>query len=280
MADSVELIECPRDAWQGLAGQIPADLKVSYLQALISVGFKHMDAASFVSPKTVPQMADSEEVLKELDPPDDVEIDKPLPDGIISPEDRQSSPRFSYLFKEKLTVRQMYEKYGGARGQRFAAKMTALTQARQGLAALRMTPPALKRRGIAVNEDGITRSAAELLAYPGIDVARLARVWPELAPLAPDIAEQLEIDAKYAVYLARQAADVESYRRDESLVLGDAIDYATLPGLSNEARHKLQLHRPRTIGHASRIDGVTPAALTLLAAHLHRQGRKRDRGVA
>src|SRR5579863_23390 len=70
----VKLIECPRDAWQGLKGMIPADLKADYLKALISVGFKHIDAVSFVSPKAVPQMADSEEVLKELDPPDDAEI--------------------------------------------------------------------------------------------------------------------------------------------------------------------------------------------------------------
>ena len=74
MSDSIKLIECPRDAWQGLKGQIPAYLKVDYLKALISAGFKHIDAVSFVSPKAVPQMADSEEVLKELDPPDDVEI--------------------------------------------------------------------------------------------------------------------------------------------------------------------------------------------------------------
>ena len=74
MSDSVKLIECPRDAWQGLKGQIPSDIKRAYLQALISAGFKHIDAVSFVSPKAVPQMADSEEVLKELDPPDDVEI--------------------------------------------------------------------------------------------------------------------------------------------------------------------------------------------------------------
>jgi hydroxymethylglutaryl-CoA lyase len=74
LSDTVKLIECPRDAWQGLKGLIPADLKVNYLQALISVGFKHIDAVSFVSPKAVPQMADSEEVLKELDPPDDVEV--------------------------------------------------------------------------------------------------------------------------------------------------------------------------------------------------------------
>src|SRR3981189_3270324 len=74
MSGSVKLIECPRDAWQGLQGQIPADLKADYLKALISVGFKHIDAVSFVSPKAVPQMADSEQILKELDPPDDVEI--------------------------------------------------------------------------------------------------------------------------------------------------------------------------------------------------------------
>src|ERR1700675_2794884 len=74
MSDSVKLIECPRDAWQGLKGQIPPDIKRAYLQALISAGFKHIDAVSFASPKAIPQMADSEEVLKELDPPDDVEI--------------------------------------------------------------------------------------------------------------------------------------------------------------------------------------------------------------
>ena len=74
MSASIKLIECPRDAWQGLQGQIPAYIKTQYLKALISVGFKHIDAVSFVSPKAVPQMADSEEVLKELDPPDDVEI--------------------------------------------------------------------------------------------------------------------------------------------------------------------------------------------------------------
>src|SRR3954469_11988329 len=74
MSNSIKLVECPRDAWQGLKGQIPAYIKTDYLKALITAGFKHIDAVSFVSPKAVPQMADSEEVLKELDPPDDVEI--------------------------------------------------------------------------------------------------------------------------------------------------------------------------------------------------------------
>ena len=102
----------------------------------------------------------------------------------------------------------------------------------------------------------------------------VARIWPQLGELPAKIAEQLEIDAKYDVYLSRQAADVAAYRRDESFELPDGLDYADITGLSNEARHKLQTHRPRTIGQAGRIDGMTPAALTLVAAHLRRKGRK------
>jgi tRNA uridine 5-carboxymethylaminomethyl modification enzyme len=169
---------------------------------------------------------------------------------------------------------------GGERARSHRAKMAALKDARAMAETLSVTPNEAARHGLELRRDGQRRSAFDLLSYPDIRIGDVAGIWPALGTLDRKIAEQLEIDAKYAVYLARQAADVESYRRDESLVLGDAIDYASLPGLSNEARHKLQLHRPRTIGHASRIDGVTPAALTLLAAHLHRQGRKRDRGVA
>ena len=113
-----------------------------------------------------------------------------------------------------------------------------------------------------------------MLSYPNIAIADLAKIWPRFGELAPKIAEQIEIDAKYDVYLSRQAADVAAYRRDESFALPDDFDYAALPGLSNEAKQKLQTHRPRTIGHASRIDGMTPAALTLLVAHVKR-GRKR-----
>jgi tRNA uridine 5-carboxymethylaminomethyl modification enzyme len=91
-----------------------------------------------------------------------------------------------------------------------------------------------------------------------------------MAELAPKIAGQLEIDAKYAVYLDRQSADIASYRRDESFELPEQLDYLALPGLSNEIRRKLQTHKPRTIGQAGRIDGITPAALTLLVAHVKR----------
>jgi tRNA uridine 5-carboxymethylaminomethyl modification enzyme len=169
---------------------------------------------------------------------------------------------------------------GPERACRHQAKMAALTDARAMAEALNVTPNEAARHGLELRRDGQRRSAFDLLSYPDIGVADIARIWPRFGELDPKIAEQLEIDAKYAVYLDRQAADVESYRRDEALTLGDDIDYETLPGLSNEVRHKLQTHRPRTIGHASRLDGITPAALTLLAAYVHRERRKRDRGAA
>ena len=169
---------------------------------------------------------------------------------------------------------------GAERSRAHQAKMAAISAARSMAQTLTVTPNEAARYGLALRKDGHRRSAFELLSYPEIGIGDLARIWPCFAELDPKIAEQVEIDAKYEVYLSRQAADVESYRRDESLVLADDIDYATLPGLSNEVRHKLQAHRPRTIGHASRIDGITPAALTLLVAHMRRQDRKASRGAA
>jgi tRNA uridine 5-carboxymethylaminomethyl modification enzyme len=169
---------------------------------------------------------------------------------------------------------------GPERSHRHRAKMAALAEARTMAETLNVTPNEAARHGLALRRDGQRRSAFDLLSYPDIGIADIARIWPRFGALDPKIAGQLETDAKYAVYLDRQAADVESYRRDEALVLGDDLDYAALPGLSNEVRHKLETNKPRTIGHASRIDGVTPAALTLLAAHVNRERRKRSRGAA
>jgi tRNA uridine 5-carboxymethylaminomethyl modification enzyme len=173
---------------------------------------------------------------------------------------------------------------GGARAERYRAKIAALEAARAIAHSQSLTPTQAARHGLALRRDGQRRSAFEILSYPEIGIADLARIWPAFGALDAKIAAQLEIDAKYHVYLSRQAADVESYRRDESLILGEDLDYAILPGLSNEVRQKLQLHRPRTIGQAGRIDGVTPAALTLLVAYLRRaRGRaasKPTRGAA
>jgi tRNA uridine 5-carboxymethylaminomethyl modification enzyme len=169
---------------------------------------------------------------------------------------------------------------GRERTQAHRAKMAALDAARSMARALTLTPTEAAAHGLALRKDGHRRSAFELLSHPTIGIDDLAGIWPAFGSLDPKIAEQLETDAKYEVYLSRQAADVESYRRDGSLVLPGDIDYEALAGLSNEVRHKLQTHRPRSIGQAGRIDGVTPAALTLLVAHVRRQGGKRRRGAA
>jgi tRNA uridine 5-carboxymethylaminomethyl modification enzyme len=164
---------------------------------------------------------------------------------------------------------------GLVRATRHRVKMDALAVSRETAKALTITPTEALRHGITLNQDGQRRSAFELLSYPGIGIADLARIWPDIfGPLDPDIAGHLEIDAKYAVYLERQAAEVEAFRRDENLLLGDDIDYGAVTGLSNEARHRLSAARPRTIGQAARLDGLTPAALTLLAAHLKRRERR------
>jgi tRNA uridine 5-carboxymethylaminomethyl modification enzyme len=169
---------------------------------------------------------------------------------------------------------------GPERGRLHTARMAALEEARRMARGLSVTPKEAERHGLALKRDGHRRTAFELLAYPGIGIAELRAMWPQLGALAPKIAEQLEIDAKYAVYLDRQAADVAAYRRDETLELPASLDYGGLPGLSMEVRQKLAAIRPRTLGQAGRIDGVTPAALTLLAAHVRRKGRSRGRGPA
>jgi tRNA uridine 5-carboxymethylaminomethyl modification enzyme len=160
------------------------------------------------------------------------------------------------------------------RSQRHAAKMAALEAAKSLAKSLVITPNEAGKYGLALNRDGHRRSAFELLAYPEIEWSMLRGIWPELSAVELSIAVHLEIDAKYDVYLKRQTADVDAFRRDEGLVLTD-IDYADVPGLSNEARSKLEAARPRTVGQAGRLDGLTPAALGILAAYLRRGARRK-----
>jgi len=166
---------------------------------------------------------------------------------------------------------------GRTRETAFEAKRRALDHARARVASLKMTPPALRAHGLAVNEDGTPRSAAQLLSHPGIDVPRLAQIWPELAAIRADVAEQLEIDGRYAGYLDRQEADIRAFRRDEALLLPSDLDYATVGSLSTEVRGTLQRARPMTLGAAARLSGVTPAALVALLKHVRRRG---DRSAA
>ena len=163
---------------------------------------------------------------------------------------------------------------GSARSLRHATKMAALNAAKTLTKSLTLTPNEAARHGLVLNKDGQRRSAFELLAYPEIGWTEIRAIWPELSAIDPAIAVHLEIDAKYDVYLKRQTADVEAFRRDEGLLLAD-IDYSAVPGLSNEARGKLEAARPRTVGQAGRLDGMTPAALGILAAYLRREARRK-----
>jgi tRNA uridine 5-carboxymethylaminomethyl modification enzyme len=163
---------------------------------------------------------------------------------------------------------------GSSRSERHRAKMTALEAAKSLTKSLTLTPNEAARFGLALNKDGQRRSAFELLAYPEIGWTEVLRIWPELSAIDVGIAVHLEIDAKYDVYLKRQTADVDAFRRDEGLVLSD-IDYQEVPGLSNEVRAKLETARPWTVGQAGRIDGMTPAALGILAAYLRREARRK-----
>jgi len=167
---------------------------------------------------------------------------------------------------------------GSARAETFAAKARAIAAARETLGGRAASPDHLGGHGIAVNRDGVRRSALDLLAYPGIDLAVVARVWPDLAGIAPDIAEQVATDARYGAYLARQDADIAAFRRDAALALPAALDYARIAGLSAECRDKLAAARPANLAAAARIPGVTPAALTALLGHVRGPGNGAETG--
>ena len=159
---------------------------------------------------------------------------------------------------------------GPERQAAFAGKLGRLTVSRETMARLTLTPPQAAAHGIAVRQDGVRRSAMDLLSLT--DLPALARIWPEIGEIPPDIIEQLEIDAQYAGYLDRQEADILAFRRDEARALPAGLDYAAVIGLSNEVRSKLEAIRPATLGQAARIEGVTAAAITLILAHV--KGRK------
>ncbi len=159
---------------------------------------------------------------------------------------------------------------GPERARVYRERAERRARGRALLEQLSLTSAAAARHGLSVNQDGQRRSAFALLSFPDIDMARLCAIWPELGEIDAETAERLEIDARYAVYMDRQSADIAAYRRDEELSLPADIDYDQIAGLSGELRAKLARLRPRTIGQAQRIEGITPAALTLLAARVKR----------
>lgn len=160
---------------------------------------------------------------------------------------------------------------GTKRSEIWAKKAEALKGARELANALTATPNELEAHGIGVNKDGVRRSVAGLLAYPDIDWEQVQTVWPELADIEPHIQEQIEIDSLYRGYMERHDADIRAFRKDEALVLPADLDYAAVGSLSNEVRSKLEQARPETLGAASRIPGITPAALIALLRHVKRK---------
>ena len=159
---------------------------------------------------------------------------------------------------------------GEARRKKFQHKMQLLDQHRELISALKMTPNEAAKKGLNIKLDGVRRSAFELMAYPQIDHQRLSQIWPQLAPVPDWVKQQVEIEALYAVYLERQKSDIEAIKRDEGKIIPAAFKFSQLSGLSNELIDKLEKVRPLNIAQASRIDGMTPAALVLLLARVKR----------
>ncbi|WP_243369051.1 tRNA uridine-5-carboxymethylaminomethyl(34) synthesis enzyme MnmG [Microvirga solisilvae] len=168
---------------------------------------------------------------------------------------------------------------GSKREAHFRQSQEEILSIREKLQGLSLTPQEAARQGLNLNQDGVRRSAYQLLSYPTIGWNDLAKAWPELAAVSPQVQERLETDATYAVYLDRQQADIAAYRRDEGIVLEETLDFQGLPGLSNEIKAKLDLVRPKTLGQAARIEGITPAALTLLAAHAKKSSSRGSRAM-
>lgn len=159
---------------------------------------------------------------------------------------------------------------GFGRAARFGRYMKKLEQTRDQLRSLTVTPNEAEKASMHLNKDGQRRSAYELLSHPGQSVENLSRLWPELGSIERNVAEAIEIEAAYAVYMDRQTADIVQARREEERVIPAEFDFSVLSGLSNELKQKLGVARPKNIAQASRIDGMTPAAISLLLAYLRK----------
>ena len=161
----------------------------------------------------------------------------------------------------------------------FLSQQNRLDEAKALCESFSMTPNEARTHGFSVTMDGVRRNAIDLMSYSEINFGSIVKVWPELNAISPEIAEQIEIDAGYAVYLKRQQADIDAVQRDEGRKIPDDFDYDALPGLSNELRQKLKTVRPSSIGQAGRIDGITPAGITLLLAYV-RKHTTAEKGAA
>lgn len=166
------------------------------------------------------------------------------------------------------------------RADRFSEVGRKLDKAREVARSLTITPNEAARAGLNVNHDGVRRTAYELLAYPGVDIAKLTALWPELGLLDGKTIESLETEARYSVYLDRQKADVALMRREEQRLIPKDVDFSGIPGLSNELRQKMRDRRPGSVAEAQRIEGMTPAALAIILAQIRHVEDVERRGAA
>jgi tRNA uridine 5-carboxymethylaminomethyl modification enzyme len=158
------------------------------------------------------------------------------------------------------------------RAQSFFKKIEQLNNARNILLALKITPNEAKKYDLSITQDGVARNAMSLLSYQEIDFDKLIQIWPELSAITnKDVLEQLEIEAKYSSYLTKQEADIKLFKKDEELIIPENFNYDNVASLSNEVREKLKASSPRTIGAASRISGVTPAAIVAILIYLRKK---------
>ena len=153
---------------------------------------------------------------------------------------------------------------GAERAAKFASKMQELSAARSIAKSLTLTPNEAAKHGLRINADGVRRNLLDLLAHNDISFSSLEGIWPEIGAWSEQIRDQIETDAQYAGYIDRQAADIAAFRRDENLHLPVDMDYLSMAGLATEVKQKLAVAKPMTLGQASRVDGMTPAALTQL----------------
>ncbi|MBE1204339.1 tRNA uridine-5-carboxymethylaminomethyl(34) synthesis enzyme MnmG [Aminobacter carboxidus] len=166
------------------------------------------------------------------------------------------------------------------REKRFGAMTSRVEAAREMTQSLRLSPNEARRHGLEVNHDGVKRSLYELLAYPNIEFKQLVKILPELASVDGKTAEAIETEAKYAVYLDRQKDDAALMLKEEERVIPEALDFESVPGLSNELQQKMQMRRPRSLAEAQRIEGMTPAALAIILAHVRNSEAQSRRGAA
>ena len=230
----------------------------------------------------MPVVGSRDFILSRTDAYIGVMVDDLITRGVSEPY-RMFTSRAEYRLKlradnadQRLTeIGEAYGCVGSERSMSYAEKKKALVEGESLLKTLSLTPTEAHDKGLKINRDGKRRSAYDLLAFPDIDLDVLRRVWPEINDIPPQIAEQLEVDARYVVYLKRQEEDIKAVQKDENIKIPADFDYRTISGLSNELCHKLETHKPATLGHASRIEGITPAALMLVLAHVRKATRRK-----